>query len=143
MVTDILTPVAASTDAVATRPLGVCGYVERGLPEVVERLSAPGAATQVASALAPTLHAGAGDIVVDLRGPVLVSDRVAHLHLAWAAADGRNGRFKLSVLAVRSGRDALTELLVSVPVDETTAVGTAVAARHFLDELALVLHAPE
>jgi hypothetical protein len=128
---------AGSTGETGNRALGVCGYVERPFPEVVDAFASPATTARIAAALGAMLDSE--DLVVDLRGPVVVSARAARVYLTWDRPDrdGPRGEATLSVLAVRSGREALTELLLSVPADSEAAESSG--AREFLDRLAAAL----
>lgn len=132
-------PVSEQVDLVADkrRPMRVCAYVDLPFEEVVARLGASSAREM----LAPAVHAALGldddDVRLDTHGLALVAGGVARLTLSWRTdeATAGSGAATVSVLSVQRGHDALTEILVEVPVEVATAPLAAAAVRRFLAEL--------
>lgn len=123
--------------AAERRPMRVCAYVELPFEAVVERLGQP----QADDLLAAALHAAAGhgpaDLEVEVHELEVVARRMARVRVSWRPRrPGREARSgTLLILAVQSGADPLTELLIDLVVEGSKAPGTAAAVRRFLNEL--------
>lgn len=118
------------------RPMRVCAYVELPFEAVLERfLPAPGYIVSVVASRA--LGAEAEALGLSAHDLEIVSRWVARLRLSWRAADSTSElrSATLSLLAVQSGHDALTELLVDVPVGVATARHAAEVVQRLLAEL--------
>jgi len=131
------TPVPAGSTG---RPASVrlSAYVELPLDEVLARFTEAHLSDLLTSASAHAL----GDHVtarLDASEPRWESAHHVVVPFGWTVT-GRSGRSasgtaRLSLLVVRSGRDAVTELLVDLPVTDTTRRAVSAAARHALDEV--------
>lgn len=124
-------------------PVRVSAYVDRPLEEVVGRFAEPGidevlneAATRALNVrLEARLHAGE---------PVWESAVHVLVPLRWTVTGPRRtdtGHGAVSLLVVRSGRQAVTELLADLPATEENRRAVAHVTRHVLDELALLVEA--
>lgn len=129
------------TDMTRRRPrtMRVCDYVDLPFEEVTRQLARPGAIGLLAASLRAALGADAGSVTVRASSPEMVGHAVAQIKVRWQAVDHGGGEAHgsgtLTVLVVQSGRDAVTELLVTVPVADEVA-GTAASVTHrFLGEV--------
>jgi hypothetical protein len=121
----------------------VSAYIDRPLDEVVGRFAEPGidgllndAATRALNGrLEAHLHAGE---------PIWESAVHVLVPLHWTVTGPRRsdtGSGAVSLLVVRSGRQAVTELLADLPATEENRRAVAHVTRHVLDEVALLVEA--
>ncbi len=120
------------------RTMKVCDYVERPFLDVTEMLSSSDAEELLTAALRAGL--GPGVSSVEVRAvPQPATRDAARFDVDWCATDQAGGASRgtgsILVLVVDSGRDAVTELLVTVLIAEELAVQAAAATHRFLHEL--------
>jgi hypothetical protein len=121
------------------RPMHVCAYVETTFDEALTSLEQAKGSSTLASLLHDLLEPDAGVVTVQLRGPETTADGSACLYLTWTTTDAagreRQRDATLSVLVVRSGREPITELLVSTVAPPDAAGAVAADVNRFLDAL--------
>lgn len=121
------------------RTASVSAYVDLPLADVFARFSDPGIDGLLMAALRRSLT-GLGEVLSVHAWPtVWVATGTVRVQVTWrirgADARVREGTATISLLMVQSGHDAITELLVTLPVgDDEVAVSTDTTHR-VLDEL--------
>jgi hypothetical protein len=123
--------------------VSVCDYVALPLDEVATLLSRAGSRDLLATALNAALEPDGPRVSVRI-SPIETIDRAAaHAHVMYQAIDPAvaemHGDGTITMLVVRTGREALTELLVSVEVEEESARQAATVARRFLERLTALM----
>ena len=133
------------TAPVAMRIMRVCDYVDLPLELVAAMLEAPDVDDMLAVALQSAVGADARDVTVRTNAPERLGDGVARIAATWQTIDstGREstGVGTLLALVVQSGREAVTELLVTVSVPMDVSPRAAGVARRFLAEVTASLAA--
>lgn len=124
-------------------PVRVSAYVDLPLEEVVSRFAEPGiddVLTEVAErAMSDRLEAR-----VHTGEPIWESSVHVLVPLHWTVTGPRRsdaGTGAISLLVVRSGRQAVTELLADLPATEENRRAVAHVTRHVLDDVALLVEA--
>jgi hypothetical protein len=121
--------------------MSVCDYVDLPLDVITDLLARPDVDDLLADALGAALGPAGGVVTVHATAPESVGRDMARVHASWQAC-GTTGKSSagtgtIVALVVQSGREAVTELLVTVPVADERSVRMSAAATHrFLDELA-------
>lgn len=121
------------------RTASVSAYVDLPLTEVFARFSDPGIDGLLAAALRRSLG-GLGEVLSVHAWPTLwVATGTVRVQVTWRIrgvdARVREGTVTISLLLVQSGHDAITELLVTLPVDDDDAAVFTDTAHRVLDEL--------
>ena len=122
------------------RPMSVPGYVEVAFDDVL----AVFANEQTIGGLLDVAVVDAfppGSIVrLQASPPEHLTKWSARVKLAWQFIDGRgrpfDGDATIQILVLQSGNEPLTELLLTLTVDDQYAMAVADAVHRFLDELA-------
>ena len=121
------------------RTMRVCDYVDVPFDSVCALLRAPGLTEDLQASLAlavalddePEVTAGALEAL---------TDGVARIHVSWRFMDPtageRTGEGTILVLALQTGRTAVTEVLAAIDVDDAFAPEASAATRRFLDDFA-------
>jgi len=128
------------------RTTSVSAYVDLPIAEVFARFSDPGIDGLLGAAMRSTLaSSGEGELLSIHAWPtVWVATGTVRVPITWRlrSSDGHvyEGSATICLLMVQSGQDAITELLVTLPVDgegpEAVEVSAATDATHrILDEL--------
>lgn len=121
------------------RAASLSAYVDRPIADVFAYFADPDIDGLLAAAVRVAL--GADDELVSIHAsPTLwVTSGNLRVPVTWQVrgADGgiTEGTATISLLVVQSGHDAITELLVSLPVRDDSLVATTNATRSVLDEL--------
>ncbi len=125
----------------SVRTASVSAYVNLPIAEVFTRFSDPGIDGLLGSVMRGSLaSAGNGELLSIHAWPtVWVSTGTVRVPVTWRlrSPGGRvhEGSATISLLMVQSGHDAITELLVTLPVDSDDRPGATEATRQILDEL--------
>ena len=128
-----------------TRTVGLNCYLEVAVNEAVARLASPAVDDVVRSCLATGVDVEVDDIRAHVGSPTWVADRSAGAGVSWGITrPGRpsaGGEARLSLVAVQTGHDPITELVVTfgVPNDPSVARSITTVARSTLDALASFL----
>lgn len=123
------------------RTASVSAYVDLPMAEVFARFSDPGIDGLLGSAMRSSLARAGGEELVSIHAwpTVWVSTGTVRVPVAWRlrSPDGsvRDGSATISLLMVQSGHDAITELLVTLPVDRYGGSEATEATHRILDEL--------
>jgi len=125
----------------STRTASLSGYVDRPIADLVARFADPRIDGVISAAIRVALgDSGAALIAARADTAVWVSSGTVRTTVRWHAIDQDGhpveGAATISLLVVQSGDDAITELLVSVPVTDETAGITTAVTRRIIDELA-------
>lgn len=122
----------------------VSAYVDLALGTVFERLAPPGGAELLVAAIQAALG-NEGDVTVEAAAPVWVSDCHARIPVTWSVTEPpgsvTEGAATISLLMVRSGHDAITELLAAVPTPDVRTGRSNAVLHEVLNELAIRLEA--
>jgi hypothetical protein len=122
------------------RTLHLSSYVDRAFDDVVERFRRPGIDELLDSSIAVAVGGSQPGAVLRASSPQTVSHATARVPVDWrfSGAGGgiAEGAGVISLLVVQSGRDPVTEVLVTVAVPDEAAHRVAPVLRRFLDELA-------
>lgn len=121
------------------RSVSVTGYVDMALDDVIRSFSDVDASER----LLETAMAAAGSALPGLRlqasAPEQIAATSARIRVVWhltgPGGAGQDGTASIDLLVLQSGHEPLTELLVTLVVDEARARGVAEALHRFLDEL--------
>lgn len=119
------------------RSLRLCSYVELPFDAVVDQLGQAPVGDVFASSILAPLERDPGRLDLWADDVELVARGVARVRVSWKVPGTSDAArtATVSVLAVRTGRDPLTELLLDVPVAPSAAARGALAARAFLTAL--------
>lgn len=123
------------------RTASVSAYVDLPLAEVFARFSDPCIDGLLMSAMRASLvTTGGGEVLsVHVWPTVWVSTGNVRVEVTWRirGADGQvgEGTATISLLLVQGGHDAITELLVALPVTDDDVASDTAALHHILDEL--------
>lgn len=128
-----------TAQAVEPRTASVSAYVDLPLADVFARFSDPGIDGLLMATLRRGL-AGVGEVLSVHAWPtVWVATGNVRVQVTWRIrgvdARVREGTATVSLLMVQSGHDAITELLVTLPVDDDDVPASTEATHRFLDEL--------
>jgi len=115
------------------RMVSVCDYVAQLFDTVKAFLARPDVSELVNAGL---------DLPVRLRPVEAIGRAVAQAPVAWAVEDAAGATGRITLLVVNSGREALTEVLVSAWTGEKAAGRIATAARALLDRVSTLLEPP-
>jgi hypothetical protein len=130
------------TDAPSSldRNASLSAYVDLPIADVVARFADSAIDDLLTSAIRTALGLDAdGELWAHAETCLWVSSGNARVAVTWSAQaqDGQvnEGTATISLLVVQSGYDAITELLVSLPVNSDTATLATEAAHRILDEV--------
>jgi RimJ/RimL family protein N-acetyltransferase len=123
----------------AEHSMRLTAYLELGLDDVLALFARP----EIDEVLGSAIRAASGStdarLTIDAAGPVRVSASNARVAATWRVLShaGRvsEGSATVSLLMVQSGTQPVTELLVSLTVDDDQAVSAAAVAHRFLEEV--------
>jgi len=140
MVAETPAQVPAESPSADDRVIHLSAYVQRPLHSVLEAFAAERIDDLLDLAVQAALAERGGDLVsAHASTPVWVSSSHARVPVTWSSArrDGEviEGTAELSLLMVQSGQDAITELLVALPVGESSASAASLVMHRVLDEL--------
>lgn len=129
----------AATPEAEVRTASVSAYVDLPLADVFARFSDPGIDGLLMATMRRSLS-GVGEVLSVHTWPTLwVATGTVRVQVTWrirgADAVVREGTATISLLMVQGGKDAITELLVTVPLGEDGAAMVAEATHRILDEL--------
>ncbi len=132
----------SDTKAMTERTASVSAYVDLPIAEVVARFSDPGIDGLLMSAMRAALGGeGPGEVLSVHAWPTIwVSTGNVRVVVTWrargAAGHVTERNATIALLMVQSGHDAITELLVTLPVtDDDEALSATAALHRILDEL--------
>jgi hypothetical protein len=121
------------------RSMSVTAQVDMALDDVIEVLSDDGLGPLILEALDGVLARSSLSLVVRAEPPQRISVRTARLSVMWWRVDGlgaaTDGQAFVQLFALRSGSAPLTELNVTLTVDDSRARPIAEALHRLLDEL--------
>lgn len=117
----------------------LAGYVDMTFDDVMGAF----AKSRIDGVLCSAMRVGLGmtdePVIVHASEPELVADGSARVAVSWWFSDHsgsvHDGTASVQLLKIRSGREPITELLLTLTVDENRATETATAAHRLLDEL--------
>lgn len=138
--------VRSASSSTEPRSASVSAYVDLPITEVVAHFTDPGIDGLLASAIRAALGV-TGEALVSAHADasVWVSSGNVHLSVTWRfrGPDGQanDGTAMVSLLVVQSGHDAITELLVTLPVSEERSASITDATHRILDEFTRRLEA--
>jgi hypothetical protein len=121
------------------RTVTVPGYVEVGFDDVVDAFAREALIADLLDQA--TVDAFPAGSIVRLQAgtPQTLTRTSARVKLTWQFIDPRSHPFEgdatIQLLVLQSGKDPLTELLLTVTIDDAYAHGVATAVRRFLDDL--------
>jgi hypothetical protein len=133
---------AQDTVTTTTRPMRVCGYIDRALPDLMAALASDGIEDTLARALAEAVAVDIDHVTVTTTQPVAISASTAEVTATWEVSFSRSrrqGSAKVDLLMVQSGHEPVTEVLVTMSVIDGEAEAAASATHRFLDQLTLSL----
>lgn len=129
----------AGTPEAEVRTASVSAYVDLPLADVFARFSDPGIDGLLMATMRRSLSGGGEVLSVHTWPTLWVATGTVRVQVTWrirrADAVVREGTASISLLMVQGGQDAITELLVTVPLGEDDAAMVAEATHHILDEL--------
>lgn len=130
----------SSIQEATDRTASVSAYVDLPLADVFARFSDPGIDGLFMSAMRTSLGTDGGQVLSVHTWPtVWVSTGSARVVVTWRIreTDGhvREGSATIALLTVQSGNEAITELLVTLPVSGDEAESTTQTVHRALDEL--------
>lgn len=123
-----------------TRMASLSGYVDRPIADLAARFADPRIDGVLSAAIRAALcDRGIALTAVRAENAVWLSSGTVRMTVRWHAIDpdghSVQGVATISLLVVQSGDDAITELLVSVPVTDDSAAITTAVTRRIIDEL--------
>lgn len=134
-----------ATPQVEERTVRLSAYVDRPISVLVRALTGPRVDELLAASAARVGRGGAAPRVqAHADEPVWVSGTHARIPVTWSVAGPSQplaGSAVISLLVVQSGRQAVTELLVTTPVAPELAATAGSLLRHVMDELTDALEA--
>ena len=121
------------------RSMSVTGQVEMGIGDAIQVLSDDAFGSHILDALEAALAPSTLSLVVRAIPPERVSNRTARMSVIWRRVDrfgvASDGEASILLFALRSGSAPLTELNVTMTVDDARARPIAEAVHRLLDEL--------
>lgn len=129
------------------RVVHLSAYVDLPISAVLERFAAPEFPDLLAESVLTSLDAATGvSVNARIEPPAWVSGLHARVPVSWRIT-GRSGRSvdasaTVSLLVLRSGRNAITEILLAVPFPAERVIADTEVAHRVLTELAGRLEAP-
>lgn len=128
------------------RVVHLSAYVDLPISAVLDRFAAPEFPDLLAASVLTALEAPGADVTARIEPPAWVSGLHARVPVSWRIT-GRSGRSvdanaTVSLLVLRSGRDAITEILLAVPFRAERVIADTEVAHRVLTELAGRLEAP-
>lgn len=127
------------------RTMRLADYVERGLAEVVAAFERPDVDEVLGSAMRAALALTDEPIAVRTTEPVFVAAGSAWVSVTWAYVDSVGSEHEASaslrMLVIQSGREPMTELLVTMTVDQARAAEIATVVHGLLDHFTRYLAA--
>jgi hypothetical protein len=140
MAVDPVTDQSLDLDAEAMRTIHLSAYVDLPLAEVLARFSDPTIDDLLQEAMKAALGAvEESGVAAHVSLPRWESDVNARVAVSWhgpgESAQANLGEASIALLVVQSGRDAITELLVALPVPVAQASTISRNTHRFLDEL--------
>jgi hypothetical protein len=121
------------------RTVSVTGYVEIGFDEVLRAFADEELIAELFAAA--TVGAFPPGAIVELQAssPVPLTRSAARVKVLWQFVDPRgrpfSGQATLQLLVLQSGHDPLTELLLTVTIDDAYSRAVATAVNRFVDGL--------
>ncbi|MET0729001.1 MAG: hypothetical protein ABWZ76_11960 [Acidimicrobiales bacterium] len=116
----------------------LCANVDRPLAALHDLFASPAVEGLLESSLRNGIEADVSAVRVRVSEPVWISDCNVRMTVAWTATPVRGrervGEAGLSLLVVQSGHEAITELLVTMPLEDAHAAHTDLT-RLTLDDL--------
>lgn len=127
------------------RTMRLADYVERGLADVVAAFERPDVDGALAAAMRAALGLTEEPIAVRTTEPVYIAAGSALVSVSWSYVDPtgleHQGCASLQMLVIQSGSEPMTELLVTMAVDQERATEVATVAHRLLDDLTRYLAA--
>jgi hypothetical protein len=118
--------------------VSVCDYVDLPLGAVIEFLGSADVDALLTDALADALGSDPQHVEVRVEVPEVLGNAMARARVT-VSAPGAPSAGTVTAMVVSSGRESLTELLVSVRVGEGQQRRAALAARRFLERVTAIL----
>lgn len=122
------------------RSMSVTGYVDMAFDDVMRVFGDEETIDELLGAAVGTAFPG---VRVHASAPEQIAARSARLKVAWARVDRQGpedeGAVSIQLLVLQSGREPVTELLVTLAVDEVQAHSVAMGLHRALDELTIRL----
>jgi hypothetical protein len=136
----------ATEDRTDLRTASLSAYVDLPLAEVLQRFAAPEIDELLtASVQAALSDGGEPSFSAHASAPEWHSAHSARVAVTWSTAGRsgpeREGAALVSLLTVRSGRDAITELLVALPLGDDHRSSATITLHRILDEITSRLEA--
>ena len=121
------------------RPMSVPGYVEVAFEDVLDAFAQADTIAELLDAAVVGAFPPGSIVRLRASAPEHLTKWSARVKLAWHFVDPRghgfDGDATIQVLVLQSGNEPLTELLLTVTVDDQYATALADAVHRFLDEL--------
>lgn len=122
------------------RTVSLSAYVDLPLAEVLERFAAPGIDDLLTESVQAALaDGGEARIRAHAAPPTWHSEQHARVAVTWhgtgSSGPAKEGTALVSLLTVQSGHDAITELLVAVPLADDHRSSATTSLHRILDEL--------
>ena len=135
---------AVESSAVGIRALNLSAYVDRSLEGIMATFVAPEIDALLAGAVRAALEVeGERSVETHVSAPEWVSSSHVRVPVSWRAVRSSGqiaeGMATLSLLVVRTGHHAVTELLVTFPLGHHAEQVTAAAMHRVIDEISLRL----
>lgn len=122
------------------RSMLVTGQLDLSLEEVLGTLAAPSAAELLRSSLADAVGVGGPAVVFSVSEPERIAANSGRVKVRWRSDDRQSappdGEVSVYVFALRSGSEPLTELAVTMNVDDVRATRAAATMHRVLDAVA-------
>lgn len=122
------------------RTMSLAGQVDVAFEELMLTLASPEAVELVRTSLADSVGVEERAVLVSLSEPEQIASGSGRLKVHWQFGDAssavRDGDASVQLFALRSGSAPLTELAVTMTVDDEAAQRSATAAHRVLDALA-------
>jgi hypothetical protein len=130
----------AATEGRERRTIHLSAYVGLGIDDVVDLLSSRSwIEARLATAVVAVLGADAADLALDLSTVTRISAASASCSVSWTVRNGNEqlvaGHAGVAILLVQSGADPLTELLLTIEVEERNHSSVARALHAILDRI--------
>jgi hypothetical protein len=121
------------------RTMSVPGYVEVAFDDVLDAFSDEATIAELLDAAVVDAFPAGSIVQLQASPPALLTRWSARVKLAWRFVDPRGHPFEgeaaVQLLVLQSGNEPLTELLVTMRIDDVYATAVATAVHRFLDVL--------